>query len=690
MKVENQVGLVASLRKTDALMGIGVIMVLAIMIMPLPSFILDLMLALNVTTSLVLILISMYVLKPLEFSMFPTILLLTTLYRLSLNVASTRLILLHGSEGVAAAGQVIKSFGMFLVGGNYFVGMVIFLILSVINFVVITKGAGRIAEVAARFTLDSMPGKQMSIDADMNAGLISEKEAIQRRKEVTKEADFYGAMDGASKFVRGEAVAGLVILAINIVGGFLIGIFQNNMNLLDAAKTYTLLTIGDGLVSQIPALIVSTAAGIVVTRAASEENLGEDFSRQILSYPKAVGIAGAIMFVFGLVPGLPHIPFFIIGIAGGALAYFSSLKIQEEKEIEDKKPAKTSFEETFESIFTPDILGLEVGYGLIPFIDGTQNGELLTRIKSIRKQIAVELGILIPPIHVRDNLNFKPGEYSIQLKGIEISKGDMMLGHYLALSGSESSKSLEGIPTKDPAFSLPALWIPESEKERAPLLGYTVVDIPSVIATHLTEIIKNYSSEFLGRQEVQSLLDGVTKTHPKLVEELIPNNLTLGGVQKVLQNLLKEQIPVKDLITILETLADYSPLTKDTDVLTEYVRQSLSRYISHSFKNNDGEITVAMLDSSIEEVIGNSIQHTPQGSYLALDPNFTQKFLTKLSTVVHRFASLNYQPVILSSPLIRFHLKKMTDKFIPNLAILSHNELTSDIKIKTLEVVSLS
>lgn len=689
-EVQSTMGLFPSLKKSDTLMGFGVIAILAIMIIPLHPALLDILLATNITIALVIILISMYILNPLDFSLFPSLLLVTTLYRLSLNVASTRLILLHGNEGIAAAGYVIKSFGMFLVGGNYFVGLVIFLILSVINFVVITKGSGRIAEVAARFTLDSMPGKQMSIDADLNSGLITEKEAIKKREKVNKEADFYGAMDGASKFVRGEAIAGLVIMGINILGGLLIGITQNNMSLIEAARSYTLLTIGDGLVSQIPSLIVSTAAGLVVTRAASDETLGDDVTKQILSYPKAVGIAGMILFSFGLIPGLPHIPFFIIGIASIVAAqYFSSLENEEEKSIAEEAPTEHSFDETFESLLSPDMLGLEVGYGIISYIDSSQNGELLQRIKSIRRQMALELGIMIPPIHVKDNLNFKPGEYSILLKGIEIGRGDMMLGHSLALAGDGSKNELEGIPTKDPTFSLPALWIQDNEKERAQILGYTVVDLPSVIATHMTETIKTYGYELIGRQEVQKLIDGISKTHPKLIEELIPNNLSLGGVQKVLQNLLKEQIPIRDLVSIFESLADYSPLTKDTDVLTEYVRQGLSRYISHNYRDNSGEIKVAVLDTNIEEAISNAIQNTSQGSYLALDPEFTQSFLERVSVAVQKFAIINLQPIILCSPIIRFHLKRLTEKFIPSLVMISHNELTSDTKINTIEIVSM-
>ena len=530
----------------------------------------------------------------------------------------------------------------------------------------------------------------MSIDADLNSGIITEKEAIKKREQVNKEADFYGAMDGASKFVRGEAIAGLVIMGINILGGLLIGIMQKNMSLVGAAKSYTILTIGGGLVSQIPALIVSTAAGLVVTRAASDETLGDDVTKQILAYPKAVGIAGVILFSFGLIPGLPHIPFFILGIAGIiASQYFSSIKKDEDEEIVESAPQEEAFEETFESLLTPDMLGLEVGYGIISYIDSSQNGELLQRIKSIRRQMALDLGIMIPPIHVKDNLNFKPGEYSILLKGIEIGKGDMMIGHSVALTGNTSKGELEVIPTTNPTFSLPALWIPDNEKERAQVLGYTVVDIPSVIATHITETIKNYGHELIGRQEVQKLIDGVSKTHPKLVEELIPNNLSLGGVQKVLQNLLKEQIPIRDLVSILESLADYSPLTKDTDVLTEYVRQGLSRYISHSYRDNNGEIKVVILDTNIEETVSNAIQNTSQGSYLALDPEFTQSFLEKISQSVQKFAALNLQPVILCSPIIRFHLKRLTEKFIPNLVLISHNELTSDTKINNIEIVSM-
>lgn len=683
------------LRKNgDLFIGIGVVGILVVMIIPLPPFLLDLLLSFNITFSLIILLVGMYTLQPLEFSVFPSLLLIVTLFRLSLNVASTRLILLHGNEGVAAAGQVINAFGNFVIGGNYLVGLIVFIILVVINFVVITKGAGRIAEVAARFTLDAMPGKQMSIDADLNAGFINDLEARQRRKKIADEADFYGAMDGASKFVRGDAVAGLIITLINIVGGLILGVFYAGMEIAEAAQTYTLLTIGDGLVSQIPALIVSTAAGIIVTRAASDANLGSEMVGQLVVYPRALSVAAAIILFFGLMPGLPTFPFLLLASFAGAISYTilrSEKKSFLEEELAKGKEGRAAAEERPELLLDLDYLGLEVGYGLIPLVDIDQDGELLERIKSLRRQYALEMGFIVPPLHLRDNLQLKPGVYSILLKGIEIAKGEIMLNHLLAMDpGTVEEKITTGIPTKEPVFGLPALWIPEREREKAQFAGYTVVDAASIIATHLSEIIKNFAYELLGRQEVQKLLDNLAQHYPKAVEELIPKLLTLGGVQRVLQNLLREGVSIRDLLSIVETLADYAPLTNDPEVLTEYVRQRLARTICRTYQSPEGIITVMTLEPKLEDWISEAIQHTGQGTYLALEPRLAQKILLKTKESSETFQMQGLQPIILCSPIIRSHLKKLTERYLPKLAVLSHNEIADNIQLKSLEIIGLA
>ncbi|MGD9150165.1 MAG: flagellar biosynthesis protein FlhA, partial [Desulfobacterales bacterium] len=545
-------------KNSDLLMAVAVVGILVFMVMPLPTFLLDLLLSFSITFSLIILLASMYVQRPLDLSSFPSILLLATLFRLSLNVASTRIILLHGNEGTLAAGKVIQSFGSFVVGGNYLVGIIVFLILVAINFMVITKGAGRIAEVAARFTLDGMPGKQMSIDADLNAGLITEQEARERRDIIAREAEYYGAMDGANKFVRGDAVAGIVITLINIIGGLTIGIFQNKMSFVDAAQNYTLLTIGDGLVTQVPALIVSTAAGVIVTRAGAASSLGAEISSQILIQPKAIAVAAGVLLGFGLVPGLPTIPFLVLAVLAGGLAYsiFQSIKertrTEEAAQISEEKALPI---DQFEALPPLDTLAIEVGYGLIPLVDIEQDGQLLDRIKSLRRQIARELGIIVAPVHIQDNMRLKAGEYSILLKGNEVAKGELLTNYYLAMNPNAVEEKIDGIPTEEPTYGLPALWIKEDVKEHALTKGYTVVDLATVLTTHLSEIVKQHCHEMLGRQDVQQLLDTLKETHPKVVEELVPNLLPLGGVVRVLQNLLREQVPIRDLLAICETLA---------------------------------------------------------------------------------------------------------------------------------------
>ena len=680
-------------KRSELMLPVGIVGILFVMILPVPPLALDLLLTFNVTTAIIILLVAVYVKKPLDFSTFPVLLLVTTLFRLALNVASTRLILLHGAEGPEAAGQVIKSFGNFVIGGNYAVGFTVFAILVIINFVVITKGAGRIAEVAARFTLDAMPGKQMAIDADLNAGLIGDEEARRRRKEVALEADFYGAMDGASKFVRGDAVAGILITVINIVGGLIIGVLQQGLPVGEAARVYTLLTVGDGLVAQIPALVISTAAGIVVSNVNSEEGLSDSIGRQFLFSPRPLIIASAILFVFGLIPGLPHIAFLTLSIVTGAIGYIvyktaEDRKAQEaEKEKAAAKPAAKK--EAVDEVPLIDTLSLEVGYRLIPLVDSSVGGELLERVKAIRRQFAEEMGIMVPAVHIKDNLQLKPSEYVFLVKGVEVARGELLAGHSLAIDPGNAEPGLEGVQTVDPAFGLPSIWVSDTQIEKAQLMGYTVVNHSAILATHVTEVIRNHANEILGRQEVQALIDRVAKTYPKVVEELVPSLLNLGGVQKVLQNLLKERISVRDLQTILEVLADYAPITKDTDLLTEYVRMGLSRQITKSHISNESTIQAISLSHEIEEAIVKSVHETPQGSFLTIEPGLAQKILSRVKEGLEEAMSRGHQPVLIVSHQTRRFVRKLTERVFPAVAILSHNEISSNARVQTLKVVRL-
>ena len=678
-------------KNVDIFLPVGVVGILCVMIMPLPTFLLDLFLTFNITIAVIILLVGMYIRKPLDLSAFPSILLITTLFRLSLNVASTRIILLHGNEGIAAAGEVIKAFGSFVVGGNYLVGIIVFLILVVINFMVITKGAGRIAEVAARFTLDAMPGKQMSIDADLNAGLIDDTEAKARRQQISQEAEYYGAMDGANKFVRGDAIAGIIITIINIIGGLAIGVFQNKMGFARAAQNYTLLTVGDGLVSQIPALIISTAAGLIVTRAGSEINLGENVTSQLMSQPRAIAIASAVLFCLGMVPGLPSVPFIFLAVVTAFVAY-SVVQVRKTDAEEDKEIVEPDLEitEKVKPLPPVDILAIEVGYGLIPLVDVNQNGEILERIKSIRRQIVHKTGIVVPSVHIQDNMQLKPAEYTILLKGNEVARGELMLQYYLAMDPGTATGEMNGIPTKEPTYGLPAHWIRKEEKEKAISLGYTVVDLSTVLTTHLTEIIRRNAHELLGRQEVQQLLDKVKESHPKVVEELVPNLLSLGGVLKVLQNLLMEQVPIRDLVTIFETLADWAPMTKDLTALTEYVRESLARTITGLYQSSEGTIEVISLEQSVEKVIAEAIQQTDKGSFITIDPKTAQHIMEILSEKTDIFSRMNKQPIVLCSAQIRSHFKKLADRFIPNLVVLSYNDILRNVKIQSIGTLGLS
>lgn len=672
----------------SAIVAMSVIAILMVMILPIPTVILDILLSLSFTCSIIILLMSMYVLRPLEFSVFPSVLLIVTLLRLSLNVASTRLILLHGNEGTEAAGQVIKAFGTFVVGGNYVVGFVVFMVLVLINFVVITKGATRVAEVAARFTLDAMPGKQMSIDADLNTGLISDTDARRRRMEVEKESNFYGAMDGASKFVRGDAIAGIIITMVNIVGGLIVGVLQQGMPVVAAARNYTLLTVGDGLVTQVPALIVSTAAGLLVTRTAAETDLGAEVKSQLFIQPKAIAAAALMLFVFALIPGMPKFAFIVVSLFVGAIAFNMFRKAGREREVEETLPGPPA-EEIPEGVAPLDLLGLEVGYGLIYLVDASQAGELLQRIKALRRQMALEMGFVVPAIHIRDNLQLKPTEYSVLMKGVEIARGELMPGYHLAIIADDRAPKIKGIETREPAFGLPAVWVTEGEKESLQARGVVVVDPATVITTHLTEILRSHADELLGRQDVQQLLDNLATTYPKLVEEIVPKTVSAGTLQKVLQKLLRERISIRDLQVIMETLADYVALTKNVDMLTGYVRQSLARAITKQYQDREGNITVMMVSPDIEDKITHAVQHTEYESFVSPDPNMIKRLVGNLQKFIGTFAASGLQPIILCSPNTRIYLRKILEKFFPNLVVLSHNEIVREVNIKSLGMVEL-
>ena len=600
------------------------------------------------------------------------------------------MILLHGDEGPGAAGSVIQSFGQFVVGGNYVVGIVIFSILVLINFLVITKGAGRVAEVAARFTLDAMPGKQMAIDADLNAGLIDESEARRRRTEIAAESDFFGAMDGASKFVKGDAIAGIIITLINIGAGFVIGVMQKGMPLAEAAANYTILTVGDGLVGQIPALIISTGAGVMVTRTAGDEDFGSEMKRQFSVHPRAIWVVAGILLGFSTIPGLPHIPFFFMAMIVGTVAWRvqkgRERAVLEEEQLEvSEQPLLT--EENYEQMLSVDMLEMEVGYGLIPLVDASQDGELLPRIKSIRRQFALDMGFIVPPVHIKDNLQLKPNEYAIVLKGVRIGGGELLPGHYLAMNPGTATETIKGIETVEPAFQLPATWISEDKKERAQIAGYTVVDNTTVVATHLSELIKQHAHELLGRQETQNLLDNLANEYPKLVEELVPNMLSLGVVMRVLQNLLHEGVSVRDLRTILETLADWAPVVQDPDQLTEHARAVLARSISNSYSQDGQVLEVMTFDRDVETRIQEALHSTEQGSYLALEPGFAQALINSLNQALQNMAGIN--PVLLCTPTIRLHVKRLTERYLPNLAIISHNEIAPHLKVRSVGTVTV-
>lgn len=674
-------------RHTDIIVALGVVGIVTMMIVPLHTALLDVLFVFNITCALIILLVTMYNQEPLDFSVFPSLLLVMTLYRLALNISSTRLILLH-----AYAGEVINQFGQFVVGGNAFVGFIIFLILVVIQFIVITKGAERVAEVAARFTLDAMPGKQMSIDADLNSGLINELEARERRSKIQREADFYGAMDGATKFVKGDAIASIIITLINILGGMAVGLLQQKMGSIgEVAQRYTLLTVGDGLVSQIPALLLSTATGIIVTRAASEENLGIDISKQVFSQPKILAIAAVVLIFFGLVPGLPITPFVFLGLVIGFLAYSlyqaeTVLDMETTQNLEEEKVGELKKPESVYSLLQVDPIELELGYGLIPLVDTEQGGDLLERVVMIRRQCALELGIVIPAIRIRDNMQLSPQKYILKLRGVPIDRGELMLNHYLAMGGEGE---ISGIDTHEPAFGLPAKWIEASQREEAEINGFTVVDPPSVLATHLTEFLKNNAAEILSRQDIQLLLDNLKKEYPVVVEEVVPNLLSLAEIHKVLSNLLRERIPIRDLVSIMEALGDWAATTKDPDLLTEYVRQKLARQIVELYKDETGKIYCFTVEPAIEKLISEGIQSSEHGSYLVIEPKIAQEIVRELTGLLEKSRFMGKQCVVLVSPLIRRYFRKLTERTLPGIPIISYNEVPSQIELESIGMVKL-
>lgn len=674
----------------DVFVAAAVICIVLMMIIPLPKTLLDVLLAFNITLSVVIIIITMFTTNVLQLSIFPTLLLITTLFRLGLNISSTRLILSEGD-----AGKIIQAFGDFVIGGNYVVGIIIFLIIIIIQFMVITAGAGRVSEVSARFTLDAMPGKQMSIDADLNSGLIDETMAKQRRQDLQSEADFYGSMDGASKFVKGDAVAGIIITVINIIAGIIIGVMQKDLSVGDAALKYVQLTVGDGLVSQVPALLISTASGILVTRSGNNENFGKSLSRQLTGFPIATSIASAAMFFLALVPNMPKVPFLIAAVSMAILSYMlykeESKQLEQEfvSEEEEIIEAERKEPENVMNLISVEPMEVEIGYGLIPLADESSGGDLLQRIASVRRQCAIEMGIVVQPIRIRDNLQLKTNEYVIKIRGTVIASSELMPSMLLCMDPTGDGLEIPGIKTVEPTFKLPAVWINKDQREEAEIKGFTVVDPTTVMVTHLTETIKSHSYELLGRQEVKLIIDNLREKYSAVIEELIPDLMTIGEIQKVLQNLLREKVPIKDMVTIMESLADNSRNTRDIEVLTEYARFSLSRTICNQLINEDRVITVVTLDPNVEEVIGSNVQKTMQGSFPTVDPDTTTKLLGGIKSILETTYFNNNQPVILVSPNIRSVFKKLIEMVFPHIMVISLNEVPNDIEINSGGVVTI-
>lgn len=662
-----------------------VIITILNLILPIPEIMLDFLLAINIILAAIIMLNTIYLKTALDLSIFPTLIVVTTIYRLSLNVTATKLILSEGK-----AGEVIRGFGTFVGRNNLVVGFVIFFIIMIVNFLVITKGSERVAEVAARFTLDAMPGKQMAIDADLNTGLISEAEAKERRKKVQREADFYGSMDGASKFVKNDAIAGIIITFLNIAGGLIIGVVMRGEEISEALNNYTILTIGDGLVSQLPALMLSVATSFIVTRAGADSDLNKDVIKQLFYNPKVLFIAAVLS--VGMAPFLTPIPFLILA----AVLVFIGIKIKqlqkeavadEEVQIQESEVEEIRKPENVVTLLQVDPIELEFGYGIIPLADANQGGDLLDRVVLIRRQLALELGMIVPVIRLRDNIQIGPNEYIIKIKGSEVAKGELLFDYFLAMNSGGVEEELDGIKTTEPAFGLPAIWIQEGQRDKAEMLGYTVVDPPSIIATHLTEVIKKHSYELLGRQEVQALVDNIRQAYPAIVDELVPKLMSVGEIQKVLANLLKENVSIRDMVTIMETLADYSPMTHDVDMLTEYVRQALGRAISQRFFN--GNSNVITIDPKVEQLIMDNIQKTEFGSYLALDPSVSNTIINNVSKNVQRLLQLGSQPIVLASPIVRLYFKRLTENVIPGLVVLSYNEIDPGVEIQSVGTVTV-
>ncbi len=673
--------------RSDIAMAVLVVGVIGVLVLPIPPRMLDFALAFNIAFSIVILIATLYITSPLDLSVFPGMLLIVTLIRLSLNVASTRLIL-----GEAYAGEVINSFGNFVVKGNYIVGFIIFLILVIIQFVVITKGATRISEVAARFTLDAMPGKQMAIDADLNAGLITDAEARDRRSKIAREADFYGAMDGASKFVRGDAIAGILITGINVIGGFIMGIVMQDMTVQESLKTYTLLSVGDGLVTQIPALIVSTASGIIVTRAAADSNMGSDLARQLAVQPRAMMVAAGVVLIFGVIPGMPTVPFMALGTVLGTVAFFiekTNKREAEEKQRADQEAENQPQEERTEDLLKVDTLEVEIGYGLIPIVDSNQGGDLLDRITVIRKQLAVEMGVIVPPIRIRDNVQLQPNEYAVKIKGLRVAGGDLMLDHLMAINPGYIDDEIEGFETAEPAFNLKARWIVPNLKETAEAKGYTVVEPSAVLATHLTEIIRSNGAEIISRQDIQHLLDTLKEDQPALVEGVIPELVSLGTVHKIIQLLLSERVPVRDMGTIMEMISDYATATKDPEVLAEYCRIALRRQISDLLKDDQGRIYCFTLAPQTEQMLTEAVQNTKQGIMVVLAPEITEKLTQATMRQVDNMATGGHHPICLCSPNVRLAFRRLMEPSLPQLTVVSYNEIHRDVEVLSTGMVEM-
>jgi flagellar biosynthesis protein FlhA len=668
---------------------LSVILIVAMLIIPFPTWLLSLLIMINITLALLVLLTSMNMREPLDFAIFPSLLLLLTLFRLGLNVSTTRAILSHGE-----AGGVVETFGTFVVGGNVLVGFVVFLILIIIQFVVITKGSERVSEVAARFTLDAMPGKQMSIDADLNAGVISEQQARTRREKVSREADFYGAMDGASKFVKGDAIAGIIIVIINMIFGIIIGMMQLGMGFGDAAAHFTMLTVGDGIVSQIPALLISTATGIVVTRAASDGNLGTDITSQLFAYPKMMYVASSTILLLGIFTPIGLFVTVPIASAFGFGGYFISKSKQDQLKLEEEVEEEVEIDEmkTPESVvqlLNVDPIEFEFGYGLIPLADTNQGGDLLDRIVMIRRQLAIELGLVIPVVRIRDNIQLQPNEYKLKLKGNEVAKGEVLLDHYLAMAPGIEDDSIEGIDTIEPSFGLPAKWINEENKDAAEMFGYTVVDPPSVVSTHITETIKQYAHELLGRQETKQLIDHLKESYPILAEEVTPSPLSIGDIQKVLGKLLKEKVSIRNLPVIFESLADYGKMTSDTELLGEYVRQALAKQITSQYSSGE-TLKVVTLSGRVEKAVAEGVQQTEHGNYLSIEPDISQAIIESIAKEIEQLALQEQSPILLCSPAVRMYVRQLIDRYFPQLPVLSYNELEANVEVQSVGVVNIA